>query len=259
MKEKPMDGMDAWEARLGRIAHDLRYPPTPDLAGAVGRRLVEERSRPAPRLLRPAWAALVLLLLLAGLLAVPQVRAAVLRVLRLGAVEIIVEPTPTATLAPMATAEMELTATLFSSLLDLAGEMTLAQARDRFGFPIRLLTYPPDLGPPDRVFLQTLGGPFVILVWLEPERPDQVRLSLHLLGPGVTAEKMQPQIFQETAVHGQRALWTEGSYVLQLEDGYDFRRLVEGHVLIWTEGEITYRLETDLPLEEAVRIAESLE
>jgi hypothetical protein len=34
--------------------------------------------------------------------------------------------------------------------------------------------------------------------------------------------------------------------------------LIEGHVLIWTEGEITYRLETDMPLEEAVRVAESL-
>jgi hypothetical protein len=30
-------------------------------------------------------------------------------------------------------------------------------------------------------------------------------------------------------------------------------------VLIWEENQITYRLETDLPLEEAVRIAESLE
>jgi hypothetical protein len=34
--------------------------------------------------------------------------------------------------------------------------------------------------------------------------------------------------------------------------------LIEGHVLIWKEGDITYRLETDLPVEEAVKIAESL-
>ncbi len=36
------------------------------------------------------------------------------------------------------------------------------------------------------------------------------------------------------------------------------RHLVEGHVLVWVEDEITYRLETDLNLEEAIRIAELL-
>jgi hypothetical protein len=54
-------------------------------------------------------------------------------------------------------------------------------------------------------------------------------------------------------------VWAEGPYLLQLSGGdIDLRRLVEGHVLIWTDGPITYRLETDLTLDEAVRIAESL-
>jgi hypothetical protein len=35
--------------------------------------------------------------------------------------------------------------------------------------------------------------------------------------------------------------------------------LINGHVLIWEEGNITYRLETALPLEEAIKIAESLQ
>jgi hypothetical protein len=38
----------------------------------------------------------------------------------------------------------------------------------------------------------------------------------------------------------------------------EFTRLVDGHVLIWADGDITYRLETNLLLEEAIRIAESL-
>ncbi len=67
---------------------------------------------------------------------------------------------------------------------------------------------------------------------------------------------------RETSVKGQPALWTQGPYLLQFErDGQvivDTRRLVTGHVLIWVEKGITYRLETDLSLEEAVRIAESL-
>ena len=39
---------------------------------------------------------------------------------------------------------------------------------------------------------------------------------------------------------------------------YVERRLVEGHVLIWTENNVTYRLETGLPVEQAIKIAESL-
>jgi hypothetical protein len=57
-------------------------------------------------------------------------------------------------------------------------------------------------------------------------------------------------------------LWTVGPYALQFQRSgqviYDLRRLIEGHVLIWTEEGITYRLETDLSLQEAVQIAESL-
>jgi hypothetical protein len=110
--------------------------------------------------------------------------------------------------------------------------------------------------------LQQIGGPVVVLVWLNPAQPEQVRLSLQQLGPGTFAEKGNPGVVQETKVNGQQALWAEGPYVLQFRRGnqvdYDFRRLVEGRVLIWAEGDITYRLESDLSLEEAVRVAESL-
>ena len=76
------------------------------------------------------------------------------------------------------------------------------------------------------------------------------------------AEKMQPPVVQETAVNGQRAVWTEGPYLLQFLRGsqkvYDAQRLIKGHTLVWTQGNITYRLEIDLSMSEAVRIAESL-
>jgi len=188
------------------------------------------------------------------------VRAAVLRALRLGVVEIIVEPTPTTTSAPGKPEMTEPGATLIPTVLDLAGETTLDEARSRAGFPVRLPTFPPDLGPPDRVFLQDLGGPAVVLVWLEPERPERVHMSLHQLGPGAFVWKVEPVAVEETKVHGQRALWTDGPYMLETRrSDLENRRLVKGHVLIWSEGEITYRLETDLSLEDAVRIAESLQ
>jgi hypothetical protein len=154
------------------------------------------------------------------------------------------------------------TPTPHASVLDLAGETTLEEAEQQAGFPVRLPTFPADLGEPDRVFFQELGGPVVVLVWLDEAQPGRVRLSLHQLGPGTFADKGNPGRIEETNVNGQRAVWAEGPYVLQFRMGsridYDLRRLVEGRVLIWAEGEVTYRLETDLSLEEAVRVAESL-
>jgi hypothetical protein len=71
---------------------------------------------------------------------------------------------------------------------------------------------------------------------------------------------MDPARIDETTVHGQRAIWAVGPYPIIYSDGnIDFVRMVSGHVLIWTDGEFTYRLETELDIEEAVRIAESLE
>ncbi len=261
------------ESRLRAAARAFDYPPTPDVARAVSARLERQAGQRIPSHRRLAWAAAVALLVAAGLLAVPEVRAALLRALRLGAVEILLEgPTPTATNPPLlptasraiiATATSVPTPPPLASALQLAGETTLEEIRPRVDFPIRLPDYPPDLGPPDRVFVQDLGGPVVVLVWLEPAQPDRVRLSLHELGPGTFAQKVQPIVVEETTVNGRPALWAEGPYLLQFRrDGRtvtDVQRLVEGHVLIWAEGEITYRLESDLPLEEAVRIAESLQ
>jgi hypothetical protein len=76
------------------------------------------------------------------------------------------------------------------------------------------------------------------------------------------AMKGVPRVIERTSVHGRPAVWTLGPYVLEyVVDGrrdYQSRRLVDGHVLIWEESDITYRLETDVSLEEAIKIAESL-
>lgn len=204
---------------------------------------------------RRALVALAIVILLLSLVfAVPPARAALLRVFRLGNVTIFPA-------APSVTSVSQVP-TPIGSVLDLAGETTLAGARQQVKLPIRLPTYPADLGPPQRVFVQDLGGAAVILVWLEPGRPDQVRMSLHELSSDIWVQKFGATVVEETTVHGQRALWTEGPYQVQVIAGgqvsYETRRLVTGHVLIWTEGGITYRLETSASLADAVRIAESL-
>jgi len=262
------------EEHLRKWSQGFAYPATPDIAAAVALRL-ESEARPA-NLLRPrlAWGAAVVILLLGAMLAIPPVRAQVLEWLQIGAIRIfLTEPTPTPTPGatqppaqagqagnPTTPATPRPSPRPYPSLADLPGETSLAEAQSQLDFPILLPAYPPDLGEPDRVFLQDLGGQAVLLVWMDPEEPERIRLDLLLMGPGAFGEKFAPAVIAETNVNGKPAIWTEGPHTLNLGGMYQQVPLVvQGNVLIWEEGEVTYRLETDLPLEEAVRIAGSLE
>jgi hypothetical protein len=146
-------------------------------------------------------------------------------------------------------------------LSEIAGETSLAEAQRRVAYPLLLPTYPPDLGEPDYVFVQDADGLMTVLAWLDPQQADKALMSLHLIPAGSwQIDKRHPQVIEVTSVNGQRALWTIGPYPLRLYNGeLEFRRLIMGHVLVWEAGEITYRLETDLSLEEAVKVAESLQ
>lgn len=247
-----------WEETVRQAASAFVYPSTPDVASQVAARLTVRPARPTAPRLQPVWVLLLILALLVALLAVPPVRAAILEFLQIGAVRIwLVEPTPTP--APP-TVTPQPTPTSMTSVLDLLGETTLADAQRQAPFPLRLPAYPPDLGSPDHVYVQDLDGTAVILVWMDNTTPDRVRMSLHLLESDVIAWKMGLQRVGETEVHGQEAVWAQGPYVVSLRNGdWEARRLVEGHVLIWQARAVTYRLESDLALGEAVRVAESLE
>lgn len=269
------------EDRLRLAAANLSYPPTPDIASQVhDQLLVPVRSRGIP-MRRLAWAAALVIILLAGLLAVPGVRAQVLEFLQIGIVRIfLVEPTPAPTLlpntqvppavnqpgpgnsSPVTATPQRPVSTPLASLLDLAGETSLEEAARNADLPIGLPAYPPDLGLPDRVFLQKLGGQMLVLVWLDPADADKVRLSLHQFSEtdDPYLSKIRPVTVLETTVAGNPAVWAEGPYILKYRNGdIGIVRLIEGHVLIWEQAGITYRLETDLPVEQAVQIAESLQ
>ena len=266
-----MNDRDRFEARVRSAAAAFVYPPTPNVAADVRRRLRRDVPRQSPKRSevgperlyrwRLAWVALMIIATLAGLLAVPQVRAGLLEVLQIGAVRLFLVPptaTPTPTGAPAITPQP--TPTLLPSLLELAGETTLDDAREKMDFVVLLPAYPADLGLPDYVFAQNLDGPMLIMVWLDPDRPGQIRLSLHEFGSGtIAANKFRPTVVSTATMNGQSAIWTEGPYLMELKSGvWDIRRLIEGHVLIWVNENVTYRVETDLPLEEAINIAESL-
>jgi len=267
-----MDSVTRFEQELSAAAGDLAYPQTPAIAQAVMLRLKPQVRPQRLSARRLAWAALIVAVLLTGLMQVPPVRAAVLEWIQIGVVRIFLPapgPAPEAqpwpgpapvTATPSPHLQAPTSGTGGFSLLDLAGETTLAKAQARLAFPILIPSEKYGFGLPNHVYLQDQGGPMLVLVWLDPADPGRVRLSLHTLTAGSWAiEKTDLKLIQKTNVNGQPAAWTEGPYFLMLgNQDFGLGRMIVGHVLIWTQDGMTYRLETDLALEEAVRLAGSL-
>jgi hypothetical protein len=252
---------DELAVRLRAEGHAFAYPPTPDLVAALRR---PRPSRPARGRLALRLA-LAVALLLAALLAVPEVRAAALRLLQIGAVRVRIEPGPApSALAPTSPATPRPAQP--TPDLGLLGAIPVAEAADRVAFPVRLPAYPPELGPPDLAFLQDLDGAALVLVWLDPADPQRPLLSLHALSSDAFVQKTlfgpETELLAEAEVNGERALWVRGPHFLETgrsaDAGFELRRIVPGDTLIWTAGDLTYRLETTLPLEEALLVAESL-
>ena len=267
---------ELFEKQLRSLAKGLEYPRTPDIAGSVVARLqgrgIGRRGKGRSRFIsrRLAWPLTIILILFVSLMLIPPARAAIVDFIQIGVVRIFrVEPTPLpppnrevpSTKVPVTVTPVPTSQPLIPILEKLAGEMTLEQAQKAVHYPILLPSYPADLGKPDRVFVQDADGAVTVLVWLNPKQPDQILMSLHFLPEGSWAiKKMEPTQIQETTVNGHPAIWAVGPYPLRLSDGdIDLMRLINGHVLIWAEGNMTYRLETDLSLEEALKIAGSLQ
>jgi hypothetical protein len=239
---------EQWELKVQATAVTFPYPPTPDLTDGVRARL-SVRQQVAPRR-SLAWAIGLLLLLAAALFSVPQVRATVAEMFRLGAITFVVRPEAAA--APTANATLPpLTDSILASLTPLS----LTEARAHLAAPLRLPTYPADLGLPDDVYA---SGETAVFLWRDPQQPAAVRLSLYQIEVEDFATKAVEMV-QATAVNGREAFWLAGPHFFRLADGrYEAWLFVEGHVLIWWEGDVTYRLEGAASLDEAIRIAESL-
>ena len=262
---------DSIEEGLTQIAGSMQYPQTPSLSRLVLAR-IQGSSSTGSRMRKMAFASAVILVLLSTLMLVPPVRAAILEFIQIGIVRIFntntderisfetpISPGPESNghVTTMPGGQDE----IFTFLGELSGEATLEQAQELVDYPILLPDYPAELGDPDRVFVQEAEGRMLVLIWLSDLQPDHVALSLHFIPEGSWAvEKFKPEVIQETSVNGARAVWTEGPYPLILRNGQvEIVRLIAGHVLNWTADGITIRLETDLPLEGAIRIAESLQ
>lgn len=226
---------DALEERLAALAADLRVPVPDRLEGDVMRRVATARPR---RRWRRWLAGLVAGLLGAGVVASP-VGAEIRGWLGLPGVSVTsgdpVEETPT---VPPAT-----------------GPTDLQRAEQLAGFaPV----VPAELGSPDGVEVSA-DGLVVSLTWSTEAgtiRLDQLRGDVEPLF-WKTADQAE-----RVLVAGTEALWLPTAHrVTVVPEGGSVRELpsrLAAPTLLWLHGDLTLRLEGDLDLGAATRIAESI-
>ena len=255
-----------FEQSIERLARRFEYPATPDVVVATrpptddGRRPPENsggrRSAVGGRL---AWALLLIALLGAATLAVPQTRAAVRTLFaRIGAIDVFIDETaPTPTTAPTGASATAIPGPVEHSLalFELGEPVTLDEARRRVEFEIAL---PGSLGEPDEVYIhRNVDLPAVTLVW---RNEGSAPLSL----TQIVAEAFAMKMVAEESVRwiqldGRDAVWLEGPHRLQLFGETERNSLlIESNVLIWSTVGVTYRLEGELGQAEMVAIAESV-
>ncbi len=260
---KPPEQPDeSWETTVRDIARDFTYPSTPDIAHRTSQRLVKPR-RPVVGVLK--WAAVIVLALMVVIVSVPEARAFVVEIIRIGAIQIFVgQPTVIPTPMPPATgaaAANEPKTLYIASAIEMPNETTFEEAVAQLKSPIQLPTYPDGIGKPDHVYVQHIDrGVLVTLVWM---MPDHIWLTLDVLNERLVANKFIDNSGQYHTVQVNKtpAQWLTGLHQIGFfGNNTQIFRIVSGNVLIWVIGKspkLTYRLEGAFSVEEAVHMAES--
>ena len=256
--------MPELERMLTGLGRELDYPPTPDLAGAVARRLAPEPPRkpfslPRARFRRALALALIALLVLAGavMAASPSARDAVLELFGLQG----------------ATVERRATLPDPPDLrpLELGRRVALSEAARELAFtPVA----PAALGPPDAVYVRrgVPGGELSLAYRPRPGLPEAAPTGLGLLvsefrgdlAPeyagkiGAAATSIEP-----LEVQGDRALWIEGAphffFYRPPDSDFGQRELrLAANVLLLERGNLLVRLEGAFGRERALALARSL-
>jgi len=261
---------DQIEARLADLATSLAFPPTPDLAAAVGSRLRPSEgnlaARPRlllfPRNVRRALllAAALALLIVGGVVAV-----------RFGLELLSIESGPVPT-APRVSPSSEASGALGAGL-GLGRPLTVDEARAAAAFDVLL---PDALGQPDAVFLGNvpLRGQVAFVYAPRSDLPESSLLG----GAGllVTQNQGEPDAglahkiadtsratVEPVDVDGAPGVWISGEphlFWYLAPDGafiQESRRLV-GDTLAWERGGVLYRIEGAITRSSALEIARSM-
>lgn len=247
-----------YERLLERVAARAAYPSTPDLRPRVLAALTPGtgsasvgQPTPAARPARLAWlAAAATVAAAAFAVAVPSSRNAIADFFGIEGSQVELLPTPPPGVTP----------TPFppeAPLEDIGTLVSLEEAERLVGFALAL----PRNERPDAAFIVRYGDQIVAVLRFERFDLWEARLEpfAHFgkgAPSGVTVE--------DTLVAGRPARWVSGgTHFMQYVDASgspveESLRTVERNTLIWNDGATFFRMETDLPLPDALTIAESL-
>ena len=268
-----VDFMDL-EAQLADLAGALAFPPTPDLAKAVGARLRVPATGPIPfrRSMRRS-------LLLAAALTILVVGGVLAARYGLELLDIRFGPVPTMTPAPSAAGPTPAASAPVGASLLLGQRVTL---EDVLALSSMRVLVPAELGPPDLIYA---GGAILRgqIAFLYAPRAD-LPLSGLLGGAGLLITQargeldtglVQKLLDTELAtvqfvdvgggpgVQAARGVWISGGphvFWYLAPDGQvieESRRFV-GDTLAWERDGVLYRIEGNVALERALEIAESM-
>lgn len=254
---------------LTRAAPDIAYPPTPELRARVVAAI-----RPAPhvtrgtssgfrRPMRPAigLGAIVIALGVALTLAVPSSRSAVADFFGIegSKIERLPTPGPGVTPTPFPTP---------AGIQSFATPASLIAIQEQFDVAPALLAG--DAGAPSIYTVQYFDTLAIVLSY---SRLDLWEVRLQAGGTFNKGESIDPIIAKsisggtkitDLTVSGRPATWISGgAHIVRFtdRDGNEAAasvRTVERNTLIWRTEAAFYRIETDLTLDEARRLAESL-
>jgi hypothetical protein len=249
---------------LADLAGQLAYPPTPDLAGRVRRRLQTQPARPrrSITLWRLAVAALVLIAVAGTAVALsPAVQTAIAERLGLRGIQIQHVPSlPAPDAAPP------------GSRLSLGQPMTLAQVRERVAYPV---VVPSALGAPDEVYLldPPPGGQVALVYDPRPDLPPAGSTGVGLLlteflgnvhATGVVGKGLPAGTSLEAVqVNNSPGYWITGDphsffYLDVRGQARTETTRLAGSVLLWEQRDVTFRLEAALAKDAALEIAASV-
>jgi hypothetical protein len=243
-------------ALIDRAAASMTYPATPQLRGRVLAAIASAAEPAAPRR-RPALslasaAAAVALFGAMLALAVPSSRSAIAEFFGIEGSDVEVLPSP-----PPGT-----TATPFPTPADLpptARAIALDDLDDAVGFDVAL---PDDAGDPHRSYMVTYMAERMAILQYPGFDLWEAQLASGLVAgkgvaPGTRVEEFELR-------EGVPARWISGAphlIAFRTADGTEIEesiRTVRRSTLIWRTDHAFYRIETDLPLDDAREIANTL-
>jgi hypothetical protein len=244
------------ERLLVELGGLIEWPEHADQAPAVLRRL-SAPARPARRRRWVPVTAVLVLVLASILLLSPRAREAVADLLGVAGIEVRFAPDAQPPIG-------------FG--LDLGEAVTLAEASEAVDFD---LVRPGALGPPDAVYLSRRPSEGRIsMVWEGAGTlPGAGESSIGLIYSQFALDLAENELFVKSVrpdngvravdVGGIIGLWIDGApHQITYEDAaaniVEEETRLAGNVLMWERAGVTHRIETILPLQQALQIAESV-